>query len=512
MNNAKNNKIQKKRKPPMPGTKRKYMISIKKRTTNIQVQNKVYRKCIKEVKKQSSVSDDECSEELIEIPIKKRKKPRIWTIDDVKEHAIIRGGECLTDIYRGTREKYKFRCHRGHIFESRLSHVLHCDRWCSKCIIYVGEEITRKIMTKLFGTDFYKVHPKWLNGMELDGFNNELMIAFEYDGKQHHKFLKMFHKTKEGFIAQQERDRLKDKLCKEHGIALIRVPYNVNYKDIKDYICQKCKEMNINIPYDMIINYKLFEGIYTKDMSYNRLKEIVESKNMKLIDRYFISWHEQIEMECSKGHRIHMRANNIKKSRGCTKCYESRKDTLDDIKKIAKVHGCECVSEEYVNSRVLMDYVCNKGHKFRMKYANRKIRGDAWCHFCRNDKYIKHNNDVMYHKIVKIADKYGGKCITPEYKSRRGVMEFECKKGHRFKTSYDSLVSNKSWCHACGVGQKSIEDMRNLAKKYNGICLSTEYKSLITDMNWKCNQCGNIFTRSPGNIINRGIFCSNCRE
>jgi hypothetical protein len=47
------------------------MISIKKRTTNIQVQNKVYRKCIKEVKKQSSVSDDECSEELIEIPIKR---------------------------------------------------------------------------------------------------------------------------------------------------------------------------------------------------------------------------------------------------------------------------------------------------------------------------------------------------------------------------------------------------------------------------------------------------------
>jgi hypothetical protein len=90
-------------------------------------------------------------------------------------------------------------------------------------------------MTKLFGTDFYKVHPKWLNGMELDGFNNELMIAFEYDGKQHHKFLKMFHKTKEGFIAQQERDRLKDKLCN----IFTRRPGNIINRGI---FCSNCRE------------------------------------------------------------------------------------------------------------------------------------------------------------------------------------------------------------------------------------------------------------------------------
>lgn len=70
--------------------------------------------------------------------------------------------------------------------------------------------------------------------MQLDGYNEELGIAFEYDGKQHRRFFRRYHKTKEDFYAQQRRDATKDTLCEERGIVLVRIPSTV--KDVKGHI------------------------------------------------------------------------------------------------------------------------------------------------------------------------------------------------------------------------------------------------------------------------------------
>lgn len=51
-------------------------------------------------------------------------------------------------------------------------------------------------------------------------------IAFEYDGYQHYRFPNVFHKTREEFIEQQNRDKKKDELCRDLGITLIRIKDN----------------------------------------------------------------------------------------------------------------------------------------------------------------------------------------------------------------------------------------------------------------------------------------------
>ena len=73
------------------------------------------------------------------------------------------------------------------------------------------------------------VRPAWLMGkkgkpLELDCFNHQLSIAFEADGLQHRKFIRHFQKDRQTFEAQKERDLLKDALCREHGVTLVRVP------------------------------------------------------------------------------------------------------------------------------------------------------------------------------------------------------------------------------------------------------------------------------------------------
>ena len=61
--------------------------------------------------------------------------------------------------------------------------------------------------------------------MQLDGYNSELGLAFEYQGKQHYVSGSWFHKTKKAHDDQTRRDREKAILCKKHGVTLIVVPY-----------------------------------------------------------------------------------------------------------------------------------------------------------------------------------------------------------------------------------------------------------------------------------------------
>ena len=67
-------------------------------------------------------------------------------------------------------------------------------------IQYKSESRVRSVIEKLTGHSFVKVRPDFLkqpNGknLELDGYNEELQCAFEYDGIQHRKFNPMFHKN-----------------------------------------------------------------------------------------------------------------------------------------------------------------------------------------------------------------------------------------------------------------------------------------------------------------------------
>ena len=83
---------------------------------------------------------------------------------------------------------------------------------------------------------FPKTSPSWLNfsqtnGLQLDGYNENLNLAFEYNGEQHYCFYPYFHKTKEDFKSQQLRDKLKRRILKQRKIKLLDIPYTYSCKN-----------------------------------------------------------------------------------------------------------------------------------------------------------------------------------------------------------------------------------------------------------------------------------------
>ena len=56
--------------------------------------------------------------------------------------------------------------------------------------------------------------------------NNKIVVALiEFHGKQHFRFIKYWHKTKEKFIASQKRDQIKRDYAQNKGIPLIEITY-----------------------------------------------------------------------------------------------------------------------------------------------------------------------------------------------------------------------------------------------------------------------------------------------
>jgi hypothetical protein len=143
----------------------------------------------------------------------------------------------------------KIECCNKHIFQMTYENLKE-GKWCYYCNNSRCEFITRKICEKIFNKDFKKIRPDWLKNasgknLELDIFNEELMLAFEYNGEQHYKFNKYHHKNEKEFEELQERDKLKKKLCSKNEVTLIIIPFTVDEKEIYDFIRKQLDDRDI---------------------------------------------------------------------------------------------------------------------------------------------------------------------------------------------------------------------------------------------------------------------------
>ena len=171
------------------------------------------------------------------------------SLSECKTIAEARGGECLSTEYKNSGTKMKWRCNLGHEWEAVFSEIKNGKTWCPQCSSSRTEKLCRNIFEKLLLKPFPTKRPQWLEKLELDGYNEELNIAFEYNGIQHYKYNTRFHNNNpEEFELQKQRDIKKYALCRTRGIKLIIIPYQYDYQnptELENFIVAElslCKE------------------------------------------------------------------------------------------------------------------------------------------------------------------------------------------------------------------------------------------------------------------------------
>lgn len=163
-------------------------------------------------------------------PICYHNKKRL-SLECAKELAEKKNGKCLSKIYKNSSFKLKWICEKKHVWESTLNNIKNQNSWCPYCAAYKNEQECREIIQKITQKPFPTCKPSFLGKknkkcLQLDGYNEELKIAFEYNGEQHYKVVDFFFKNGEkDLIKQKKRDEIKKQLCKKNNINLIIIPY-----------------------------------------------------------------------------------------------------------------------------------------------------------------------------------------------------------------------------------------------------------------------------------------------
>lgn len=152
------------------------------------------------------------------------------TIEEMQTLAHDRGGKCLSEEYTNSFTKLRWQCSQGHEWLAAPLNIKTQGTWCPHCL-YKNEQECREAFEALTEKSFPKSKPEWLQGLELDGYCPELRIAFEYQGRQHYKVIPHWHSNgKADLEAQQARDAKKVRLCDENWVTLVVIPHTIRDK------------------------------------------------------------------------------------------------------------------------------------------------------------------------------------------------------------------------------------------------------------------------------------------
>ena len=158
-------------------------------------------------------------------------------ISELILHAKSKAGKLITKKYKNCSTPMTWKCEKNHTWEATWHAVKISKTWCPYCNIFRTEHSCKSLFERLLEKQFKKCRIIPFNNslLELDGYNKELQLAFEYNGEQHYKHINVYHKTKDALKKQKERDLFKLNWCKENNIYLIVIPYTQK-KDLESYI------------------------------------------------------------------------------------------------------------------------------------------------------------------------------------------------------------------------------------------------------------------------------------
>jgi hypothetical protein len=124
-----------------------------------------------------------------------------------------------------------------------------------------------------------------------------------------------------------------------------------------------------------------------------------------------------------------------------------RKLTLEEIQRNAARFGGRCLSETYVDSLSLMEWECAAGHRWRA--VAHAVRQGHWCKRCADQRLR-----LPATAVHEVAHERGGKCLAEGYTNSQAKIEWQCGRGHRWRSSFNS-VKQGAWCPQCKAGERA---------------------------------------------------------
>ncbi len=294
----------------------------------------------------------------------RRGKANRQPIGYVLERIRDRGGQLVSPIseYETLKSRVRVRCADGHEWEVAAASIVGANSWCPECQGTAGETITRHIFEATYGAPFPKCRPDFLRTnvggyLELDGYNSNLALAFEYQGPHHHG------------RDQMRRDVEKRQRCKALGITLLEVPFvKKPYppESVLTVVAEVIKAFDPNreivLPDEEFFPQKL-----------RQLQELAHSHGGHLISDRYLGAKEKHVWKCSNPGHPQWEATAeqlVRHDTWCPHCAGVARKDLNWLQDFAVEHGLGLLTDEYRGANEKYTWVCAAGHRFQTSKSN----------------------------------------------------------------------------------------------------------------------------------------------
>lgn len=233
-------------------------------------------------------------------------------LDKAKNYALSRGGQCLSTKYT-PKERLLWKCkEKNHKPWYAMISITTTKFWCPECgnSNYYKENNSRVILEYLLkcklptSYESWNINPKTDKELELDGYNEERKIAFEFQGRHH--FQPNIFKNQD-LDDIQFKDKIKKENCVKKGVTLIEVIDNRNIKTLDDlikYIEDILQEKNIKFDMnydkeDLLKKISIVNNISVKDEKLKMAKEYAQSRGGECLSDSYINYGTHLKWKCS---------------------------------------------------------------------------------------------------------------------------------------------------------------------------------------------------------------------
>ena len=377
---------------------------------------------------------------------KKNKKREKGTIKEMQDIAKKRGGKCLSTEYVNNRTKLIWECEKGHKWEAIPYSIKNRGIWCPEC------QCKKKGNIEKMQEIAEKRGGKCLSTKYV---NNRTKLIWE---------------------------------C-ENSHQWEATPSNVNNYNKWCPICNERVSERIC--------RKFFELIFNSKFSKSKPSWLKNNQgNQMELDGYCIKLKIAFEYQ-GQQHYEYIPYFHKNKNK-----FERR--LIDDETKrlLCKNNGIKLIIVPYtINSKDMQNFIIQQCEKQGIQIPNQK-----------KIDYNKFDisSQIILEEMREIAKKRGGKCLSIKYINNKNKLKWECKRGHKWEALPGNIKSQKNWCPKCAGKEKgTIKEMKEIAKKRKGKCLSIKYINNRTNLEWECDK-GHQWKATPISIKNHSSWCPEC--
>lgn len=302
-----------------------------------------------------------------------------------------KGAKLITENWLGINENYEIIDEFGNksvVYPQRIFN----NQWISNNG-QVSQPVCTQIFEYLFKEKFVSTKrvltAKILNRkrpFELDGYCENLNVAFEYQGDPSH-----WDVNHEKYAIVSERDNIKKQTCEKLGIILVQIPAFINntYKWTNEYLFNHVKECIVNkfnminqpIPFSIDEKFQIDYGkIYQANSHLYKAATLAKENNALLITKEWENYRKPLHFKVEGNIDVYISLKYLNTKgwpkdikvyiKNSSTKYKSDHDFLNDMNELAKKNGAKLVSTIWKGYDYFYEFKTNDDKKLSLKQCN----------------------------------------------------------------------------------------------------------------------------------------------